>query len=97
MKLRLYSVRDNAVGAFMRPFVARSDGEATRNFGDEANSPESALAKHPEDYALFFVGEFDELTGVLEVPPAPHSMGLAISYKRKEHGEQIPLPLAVSR
>lgn len=80
MKLRAYAVRDNAVGAFMRPMFARSDAEMTRSFMDEVNRPDSELGKHPEDYALFFVGEFDEMTGHFAVPTEPHSMGLALSY-----------------
>lgn len=92
MKLRMYSIRDGAVGAFMRPWFARSDGEARRAFMDQVNSPETALGQHPEDYCLFFLGEVEELTGEVEVPPQPESLGLATSYLREG-----VTPLAVAR
>lgn len=80
MKLRMYSFRDGAVGAFMRPWFARSDGEARRAFSDEIARKDSSIGAHPEDYALFYLGEVDELTGELEVPTQPVSLGLASSY-----------------
>jgi len=80
MIYRMYSVRDNAVGSFGRPMFMRSDGEMTRSFMDEVNRDDSPIGAHPEDYALFYVGEFDEMTGKVVSPTEPHSMGLAVSY-----------------
>ena len=65
MKLNFYSVFDTAVGAYMRPFVMQSDGQAVRSFTDEATNAETPIAQHPEDYALFRVGMFDDATGEL--------------------------------
>lgn len=73
MRLLLVCVRDSAVGAFNRPFCARSEGEARRSFSDEVNRPESAMHAHPEHYELFSVGEFDEEQGVI-VSHAPRSL-----------------------
>lgn len=70
MKLNIYTVFDSAVGAYMRPFVMQSDGQAVREFMDQAKNPETVVSRHPEDYALFRVGMFDDNKGELvhEIP-----------------------------
>lgn len=63
MKLFMVSVFDSALGAFMRPFATPSIGAAVRSFGDEIKRPDSEMGRHPTDYQLFTVGEFDDVTG----------------------------------
>ena len=50
----------------MRPFTAQAIGEASRLFEDECKNPETPMHKHPEDYALFQIGTFDQLTGTIK-------------------------------
>lgn len=78
MKLRVYSVFDAKAAVFDRPFYEQSDGSAVRAFSDAVNDSRMTVNnvpnmffKHPEDYSLFCLGEFDSDTGVLigEVPP----------------------------
>lgn len=63
MKLFCFSVHDTKVGAFMPPFFMRSKGEAVRAFMDNAADGTSQLSKHPEDFALWNIGEFDDVSG----------------------------------
>ncbi len=65
MILKIYTVFDSATGAYMRPFFMQSDGQAMRSFIDEVNG-DSPMAKHPEDYALFALGDFDDNTGTFD-------------------------------
>lgn len=64
---KIFAVKDNAVQAFGQPFFVRSQGEAIRSFQDETNSTDnnSAIARHPEDYDLYYIGDFDDQTGTL--------------------------------
>ena len=55
--------------------------EAIRAFSDEANRPESAIFKHPGDYTLFQIGEYDIQTGLLVPLPTPSSLGLGVEYQ----------------
>jgi hypothetical protein len=55
-------VRDSALGAFLNPFVAPSLGTAQRQFGDEVGKADSPIHAHPEDYELWHVADFDEVT-----------------------------------
>jgi len=76
MKLNAYSIFDKAVNAYMRPFFMQTDGQALRAFSDQVMDGESPPAMHPEDYALFRIGGFDEDTGMLE-PSEPKVIGRA--------------------
>lgn len=72
MKLKLYSVFDAKAAFFGVPVFDMNDATAVRRFSDQVNSdnPDNQWAKHPEDFSLFRVGEYDSLTGKLsgEIP-----------------------------
>ncbi len=79
--LSVFTIRDSAAEAFMRPFFAQSSGSAVRSFSDAVNDPEeSPMGAHPEDYTLFLVGEFDELTGTFSTHE-PRSLGNGSTFK----------------
>lgn len=65
MIYRAYSIRDVAVGAFHIPIFFRSDAEAVRSFTDACNDPKGQFSAHPADYALFYVGAYNDADGVL--------------------------------
>lgn len=69
MKNRLYSVFDSKTATFGIPNFIPSDNAAIRTFSDAVNdgsNPNNQWHKHPEDFSLFFVGFFDDETGLLE-------------------------------
>ncbi|QCQ84909.1 nonstructural protein [Blackfly microvirus SF02] len=80
MKMGLYSVRDGAAGAFLPVLSFRSKGEAIRSFSDAVLSADHQFAKHTRDYAMFFLGEFDDNSGLIEpvVQPVPVISGLEV-------------------
>lgn len=63
------AVRDAKAEAFMQPFFAPTHGVAERSFVEALKSPETPMGKYPEDFALWCLGKFDEVSGVL-VPEA---------------------------
>lgn len=81
MKLVVVAVRDSAVDAFMRPFFVPTVGVAIRSFRDEVTRAESEMFKHPSDYELFEIGEFDEDIGRFENLSAPRSLLRAVDCK----------------
>ena len=76
MQMNIYAVYDKAVSAYMRPFVMQTDGQAMRMFGDEATNAESAISKHPEDYALFRLASFEDSSGEI-TPQEPRCLARA--------------------
>lgn len=63
MNMHIFAIRDKALGAYMQPWVAQTPGQAVRMFQDELANKEGTMNKHPDDYDLYHVGEFNQLTG----------------------------------
>lgn len=64
MELIVVCVRDAKSEAFGRPFFSPTIGMAVRSFDDEVNNPESGiLHQHPEDFALYALGKFNDASG----------------------------------
>lgn len=69
MMLKMYSVFDSAVQGFERPFAARSHGEVLREFTDMLAEGKSKFAKNPHDFTIYYIGDFNDSTGVLDCFP----------------------------
>lgn len=65
-------LKDKVSGLFMQPFFVPAVGVAYRTLQDEAaRDKEFVVAKHPDDFALYKIGVFDEdqgRLGALEKP-----------------------------
>lgn len=83
MRHIICAVRDRQLDAFMRPFTAATTGQAMRAFMDEVNRPDSEMHKHPEDYELYHLGDFDDDTGAL-TSCKPHSIAIASNVKERK-------------
>jgi len=81
MKLKIFVIHDSKAEAYIQPFFQSTYGLAERMFTDEANNPESNICKHSEDFTLFYLGEFDQETGLMELEPTPKAMSKAIDVK----------------
>jgi len=77
MRYKIFSVRDRAIDAFGQPFYAASVGGAIRGFSDEINRAHenNQLHKHPDDFDLYQLGEFDDATGTFE-PTRPQQIAV---------------------
>lgn len=60
MKLNIYCVYDKKAAAFGTPFFMSQNGEAIRMFDDLVNDTRSRVNKHPEDYELWNVGQWQD-------------------------------------
>ena len=49
--------------AYLTPFFYHKEGQAVRAFKDIINQPDHLFSRNPEDYTLYQVGEWDEITG----------------------------------
>lgn len=63
MKFGMYAIKDAKTG-FMTPTVDQNDASALRNFEHAVNQPDSLLNSHPNDFALYLLGEFDTDAGI---------------------------------
>lgn len=83
MVSKVYTVYDSKVEAYLPPFMAQTKGHAVRMFSDEVNNEQSALHRHPEDYTLFEIGEFDDAKGVYSMHEAKQPLGTALEFKKQ--------------
>ena len=82
--MKMFSIYDHKAKAYGLPFYQRQSGEAIRSFSDLANDEKSNVCKHPEDYTLFLLGDFDESTGVMELEKTPSPLAKAIGYTQTQ-------------
>ena len=78
MKHQVFSIFDIAANSYARPFFLPANGIAIRVFTDLAVNAETDVGKHPKDYTLYNIGEFDDQTGELtnKEPKLPLLSGL---------------------
>lgn len=63
--LLILTVFDSKVEEHLQLITAKSIAEADRMFGDACKNPDSSFAKHPEDFTLVHIGEYDVQQGSL--------------------------------
>lgn len=65
-KHKVVSIRDAKSELFGRPAFVTTIGAAVRSFTDEVNTARenNDLYRHPEDFDLYELGEFDDSTGI---------------------------------
>lgn len=61
----IVSVKDRAAEVFNRPFFVPHRNVAVRDFTDEVNrsAADNPLNKHPDDFDLYLLGQFDDSNG----------------------------------
>lgn len=82
MKTKVFAVYDSKVGEYMTPFHLRTAGEALRAWHDTVNDSKTQFNKHPEDFVLFELAEFDQEKGIFLNHTAPIALSQAISEKK---------------
>lgn len=83
MIMEIYSVRDNALDAFLPPLFVRSRGEVLRMFTQSVNSADHQFNKHAADYSLFYLGRWDDAGGQFE-PREPQRVIGALEVVERE-------------
>ena len=70
MLTNAYCVYDNKALVYGLPFFAPTDGSAVRSFQDLCNDTDTTVGRHPGDYSLFMLGNYDDQKGAL-IPMSP--------------------------
>ena len=81
MTLNVVSIRDSKSGIFSRPFFVPHIGVGRRMFGDLAVDVQTDVGKHPEDYALYHLGDYDDVSGALVSNSQPVFVANAVEFK----------------
>lgn len=84
--MKIYCVYDCKVESYGTPFFFKTKGDALRGFSEVANDLKTQIGKYPQDFTLFELGSYDELTGKFTIYSTPVALGVAIEYVK-----QVPL------
>jgi len=79
--LKAYSIRDSKAEVFNTPFYQKTHGEAERTFQTLVKDEKSTLSKYPDDYDLYYLGEYDQDTGKSHPIDTPQHMAKAVQFK----------------
>lgn len=67
----VYSLFDEKSQTYGTPFFQLADGQATRSLQELVKDSQSLVSKYPEDFILYNIAEFDEVTGLITPKPNP--------------------------
>jgi len=81
MVLKIFSVRDSKGEIFGQPFFQKTPGEAERSFKMLVNDSQSIPSKYPEDFDLYYIGQFDDQSGKVQPIDTPMHIVKAIALK----------------
>lgn len=79
MKHKMFVIYDSKANAYMQPWFLTQNGMALRAFSDCVNDKDHNFGRHPEDYTLFDIGEFDDANADIK-STAPKSLGNGIEF-----------------
>jgi len=91
MRMNAYSVYDYKTGAYHLPFFAINDGVAVRTLSDAVADPNMMFGRHPKDYVLYCVGQFDDQAAQL-IPMSPIKHVIEIITILQSLQSEIPFP-----
>ena len=89
MRLRMFAVYDNKAGAFLAPFFMPNVPMAVRIFTECASDDQHMFGRHPNDYTLFELAEFDDNTARITPLDVPNSLGLAAGYRVVDYTQHV--------
>ena len=92
MKLIMFTVFDVKAEAYLPPFFLPNESMAMRIFSDMAGDTDHQFGKHPEDYTLFKLGEFDDNSSKINMyKTAPELVSTAL--QAKSLNVEIPIDI----
>lgn len=81
MNLTIVAIHDRATDAYSTPIFVHTTGQAIRGFQDEINEPNNPMSKHPDDYDLYQLGEYDNATGAFTNLKEPRQLAIGKQLK----------------
>ena len=80
---KIYALFDKKAKAYIYPHFFKQHGEAIRALEDTVNESQNQnqVSKHPADFALCYIGDFTDGTGLVTGLNAPVVIQEAVSLK----------------
>lgn len=82
--MRLYSLLDKKAATFGSIMMAPTDGMMCRTI-EEMTQEGHTVRRYPEDFDLYYVGDFDDQSGRVGEPEAPgFIVNMAVIFRKRE-------------
>ncbi len=89
---KIFSVYDEKAGAYLPPFFRPTPEMAIREFVDALENKDHPFGKHPGDYTMFELGDFNNSNAMLISHDAAKNLGNGLEHKRlPSDDEQVDL------
>lgn len=82
MIYKIFTVYDSKLEAYLQPFFMQSKGAAIRAYSDSVNDKTTQFCKHPGDFTLFEIGEYDDQSGNLKNYTVKVNLGTALEHQK---------------
>lgn len=94
-KLRVVAVFDSKIKGWMQPSFHLHLGQILRSWEELVNDGQSPMSRHPGDFTLFEIGEWDDVDGSIKAHSAPVSLSTAMAAKNTApQPMSLPFPKA---
>lgn len=84
MIMQMFSIFDVKAKAYTQPFFMPQKGQALRDFDGVVNNEQTPVNKYPEDFSLYKLGEFDNISGKVVSLNQPEFLANAVDFVKKE-------------
>jgi len=84
MTKKVYAIRDCKAQVYNTPFFQNSHGEAERSFDQLVKDEKSMVAKYPDDFDLYYIGDYDDQLGTLVPQSTPQHIAKAVNSLLKQ-------------
>lgn len=85
-KHKIFLLKDDKSATYGPPIVEQTRGMLIRSIQEGLQAGQAIWAKHPQDFALFEIGEYDVRTGNIELYDNKSCIGLVQDFKTSSDG-----------
>lgn len=94
--MKIFVVYDSKAKVHLLPAFIHHSADALRGFEAASNNPEHAFGKHPADYTLFEIANYNEEKAEFDVHKAKINLGTALEYVNIDENERSASIMAVN-
>lgn len=86
MILKVFTIRDAKGGFYNTPFYCHTHGEAERSFKMTISNddPKNMVKQFPEDFDLYYIGEYDNVAGTYQCLETPQHVVKAVQVLQQQ-------------
>lgn len=81
---RVFTIYDAAANAYLQPFFSPTKATAIRSVTELVLDDKHQFGKYPNDYTLFYLGDFEDTKAVFTLLPSPASLGVLVEFKENK-------------